>query len=118
MTKIISQFTSMLKAGVGSLLEPAEDPRKRYYDPRQRQQELLARVQEALAQSGALRKRLERRIAHLGAKIPQLEETARQAVGAGRDDLARLALQQRQLASLEQKSLEASAQEIRLEEQR
>ena len=118
MAKLIRQFTSMLKAGVESLLEPAEDPRKTFYDPRQRQQELLNRVQEALSQNGALRRRLEQRIAHLQAKVPQLEETAKQAVSTGRDDLARLALQQRQLAMLEQKSLEGNAQEVRLEEQR
>ena len=118
MAKFMQQLTSGFKAGMESLFAPAEDPRTTFSDPRQRQQELLGRVQGALTQNTNLRKRLEQRIARLQAKTPQLEETARQAVAAGRDDLARLALQQRQLALLELKSLEASALEVQLEERR
>lgn len=114
MSKLMRQFTSML----GSLFDPAEDPRKSFSDPWQRQQELLGRVQGALSQNANLRTRLEQRIARLQAKLPQLEATAKQAVAAGRDDVARLALQQRQLAIVELKSLQASAQEVQLEEQR
>ena len=108
----------MLKAGVDSLLEPADDPRKTFSDPWQRQQELLERVQQALAQNLALRSRLERRIDYLQASLPRLAEPARQAVSAGRDDQGRLALQQRQLALLEQKSLQETAQQVRVEGQR
>jgi phage shock protein A len=118
MDSLINQFASILKSGMKTALAPAEDPRKTFIDPWQRQQELLSRVREALAQNSALHKRLEHRIARLQIKVPQLEGTAKQAVTAGRDDLARLALQQRQLALLELKSLTGSAQEVRLEEQR
>jgi len=118
MAKLIRQFSSMLKAGVDSLFEPAEDPRKTFSDPWQRQQELLSRVKGALAQNLALRSRLEKRSEHLQASLPQLAEAARQAVSAERDDQARLALQQRQLALLEQKSLQETAQQVRLEGQR
>lgn len=118
MAKIMRQFTSLLKAGLNSLLEPAEDPRQTYSDPRERQQEMLERVRQALLQNGALRKRLDRRIVLLQTRLPQLEQAARLAVADGRDDLARLALQQRQLALLELKSLEANAREVQLEEQR
>ena len=118
MANFMKQLTSMFKAGVDSLLEPADDPRKTYSDPAQRQQEMLSRVREALLQNTNLRKRLQQRIAGLQTKIPQLQATAKQAVAAGRDDMARMALQQRQLALLELKSLEANVQEVWLEEQR
>jgi|GEM_PF-1883307 len=118
MSKFMRNFTSMIKSGVETLFAPAEDPTKTFSDPWQRQQELLGRVQGALAQNTALRKHLERRIARLQAKLPQLEETTRQAVTAKRDDMARLALQQRQLALIELKSLEANVREVQLEEQR
>jgi phage shock protein A len=118
MAKFMQQLTSVFKAGMEGLLAPADDPRKTFSDPQQRQHELLGRVQGALTQNTNLRKRLEQRMARLQAKVPQLQETAKQAVAAGRDDVARLALQQRQLALLELKSLEASAREVQLEEQR
>ena len=118
MAGLIRQFTALLKTGLETLLEPAEDPRKTFTSPQQRQGELLTRVREALERNAALRKRLDNRIAQLQTKIPQLEEVARQAIAANRDDLARLALQQRQLASLELKSLETNTQEVQLEERR
>jgi phage shock protein A len=118
MAGIMRQFTSLLKSGLGTLLEPAEDPRKAFADPQQRQRDLLARMQEALARNTSLRQRLDKRIVQVQAKVPKLDELAKQAVGNGRDDVARLALQQRQLAVIELKSLEASQQEVQLEEQR
>lgn len=118
MASLIRQFTTLLKTGLETLLEPAEDPRKTFADPRQRQGELLTRVREAMERNAALRKRLDVRSAQLQAKIPQLEGAAKQAIAAKRDDLARLALQQRQLAVIESKALEANAQEAQLEEQR
>ena len=114
MAKFMQQLTSMFKG----LMEPAEDPRTTYGDPWQRQQDMLSRVHDSLAQNTNLRKALEGRITRLKAKIPQLQETAKNAVAAGRDEVARMALQQRQLALLELKSLEANVQEVWLEEQR
>ena len=118
MAKFMQQLTSMFKAGMDGLIAPAEDPRQTYSNPAQRQQELLSRVHDSLLQNTNLRKRLQQRIAGLQTKIPQLQETAKQAVAAEQDDMARMALQQRQLALMELKTLEASAQEVWLEEQR
>lgn len=118
MAKFMQQLTSMFKAGVDGLMAPADDPRKTYSDPSQRQQDLLERVREALLQNTNLRKRLQQRIASLQTKIPQLQASAKYAVAAERDDMARMALQQRQLAMMELKTLEASVQEVWLEEQR
>ena len=118
MASLIRQFSSFLKTGLEALLEPAEDPRKTFASPQQRQADLLARVREALERNAALHGRLDKRISQLQAKTPQLEELARQAVAAGRDDMARLALQQRQLAVIELKALESNRGEVQLEEQR
>lgn len=118
MTGLFHQFTSILKTGLDTLLEPAEDPRDAFSDPQERQRDLLARVREAHACNTALRQRLENRRAKLQAKLPRLEELARQALAAEREDMARLALQQRQFALVELKSLDASAMEVQLEENR
>jgi phage shock protein A len=118
MAGLIRQFTALLKTGLETILEPAEDPRKTFTNPQQRQGELLTRVREAQERNSALHTRLDKRIAQLQEKVPQLEETARKAIAAERDDMARLALQQRQLAIIELKALEANGQEIQLEEQR
>lgn len=118
MAGLLRQFTSMLKTGLDNLLEPAEDPRETFSDPQDRQRDLLARVREARARNTALRQRLAKRSEQLQAKLPKLEELARQALAAEREDMARLALQQRQLALIELRSLEASTKEVQLEEGR
>jgi len=79
---------------------------------------LLARVQAASAQNAALLRQLEDRIAQLCAKMDELDVLAKQAVADGHDPTARLALQQRSLALIELKSLQAGPLEIQLDEQR
>ncbi len=92
MAGLIRQFSSFLKTGLDTLLEPADDPRKTFTSPEQRQGELLGRVREALGRNASLHKRLDHRIAQLREKIPQLDGMAKQAGAAKRDDMARLAL--------------------------
>jgi len=118
MASLIRKFTSLVKSGLETLLEPAEDPREKFVSPQQRQAGLLARVREALEHNAALHARLDKRAAQLQSKIPQLEEMARKSVADGRDDLARLALQQRQFALVELKTVKANTLEVQLEEQR
>ncbi len=118
MAGIFQLATAKLKAGLTALMEPAADPRQAFADPQIRQQELLTRVREALAQNSALRERLERRCIQLAKQLPQLETTARKAVAEGREEAARLMLQQRQLAVAELKALESCVREVRLEESR
>jgi phage shock protein A len=51
-------------------------------------------------------------------KLPQLEEQALRGLIAGREDLARLALQRRQVAWMELETLESQLHEVEQEEQR
>lgn len=118
MARFLRHFTSLLKTGLETLFEPAEDPRDAFGDPLQRQQDLIKRVRESLARNVALRRHLEARIAQLQTKVPALDVQARQALAGGREDLARLALQQKQIVQLELRSLEAYVKEVQLEEGR
>jgi phage shock protein A len=118
MAGLFRQLTSKLKSGFTTLLEPAEDPREVFLDPRQRQQNLLARVREALTQNADLCQHLESRVSQVRDQLPKLEHTARQALAAGREDTARQALRQRQLALSDLKTLEGCVKEVALEEGR
>ena len=85
----------------GVVGRPARAPRRPPQSLRavyQRQGELLAKVRVAQANVGASKRQLDAKAAEARDKLPQLEEQARQALRGGREDLARFALQLRQVA--------------------
>jgi phage shock protein A len=101
-----------------TLLTPAEDPRQTHVSSFERQRGLLVKVQTALEEVGKAKSRLEAKATETRAKLPQLEELARQALREEREDLARLRLQRRQLAGIELQGLEKQLLEIEREEHR
>lgn len=97
---------------------PAQDPREAYASAGERQTQMLQRVRASLSHNATLRQRLEARLATLQNAQPALEEKARQAVKANREDVARLALHQQVLAQREAHTLAAHLHAIQHEEQR
>jgi phage shock protein A len=115
---IFSRLSLLVKVWLNALFEPAGDPRRAFAPAYQSQWELLARVRNALDAIAASRARLESRSADVGANLKLLEDRARQALVAGRDDLARLALRRRQVGTAEIKSLQVHLREVQAEEGR
>jgi phage shock protein A len=115
---LVRRFFLQLKVWLDAFLAPAEDPRQTFTDAHQRQLGLLAQVQDALAAVGASKKRLEAKMVGVREKLPRLEEQARHALIDGREDMARLALERRQVTMMELQTLEEQVREIEQEEQR
>jgi phage shock protein A len=118
MNRLLQRFFHMLKRSLTKFLEPADDPRHTFANAYQRQRELLAKVQRALLDISTTKQRLETKTAEVRAKLPKLQERARGSLVEGREDLARLALQRRQVAMVEVQVLEEQVQEVENEEQR
>jgi phage shock protein A len=114
----VRRVRGMLKSALNSLLEPAEDPHQIAVDADQRQRALLAQIRQALVEIGATKHRLSAQAATAHAQVPRLEAQARDALRAGRDDLARLALQRRRIIAAEAETLEEHVREMQDEEQR
>ncbi|HET8523295.1 MAG TPA: PspA/IM30 family protein [Thermomicrobiales bacterium] len=112
------RFGKLVKTSMDSLLSPPEDPRDVYADALERQRALLDDVRRALLDIGAAKQRLIGRIAEAEVTLPLLQQQARTALAAGREDLARLALQRRQFAANEMQTLERQVVEVEQEEQR
>jgi len=108
----------LVKNWLHAFLAPAEDPRQTFAYAYQRQRELLVKVQHALADIAASKNQLEAKTAEVSSKLPQLQEQARRSLIAGREDLARLALQRRHVAAIELHTLEEQVREVQQEEQR
>ncbi|MCH7574976.1 MAG: PspA/IM30 family protein [Candidatus Marinimicrobia bacterium] len=116
MAGLLRRFSLLLKVWLKAIMAPAEDPRQS--STYERQRELLAKVQKALIDIAETKSRLETKTVEVRKKLPRLKKRALAALTDGREDLARLVLQRRQIAVVELQTLEEQVQEIEQEEQR
>lgn len=118
MNSLVRRGEAMVKSWWNAFLAPAEDPRRTFVDAYARQRELLDQVRRALGEIGEAKSRLEAKTAEVRAKLPQLEDQAREAISRDREDLARLALHRYQVGEVELRALEEQVGDVEREEQR
>ena len=116
---LMKRFSDVMKAKTSKMLDKAEDPRETLDYSYEKQLEMVQKVRRGLADVATSRKRLELQGAQLKASADKLEGQARQAVGAGREDLAKEALTRRagiqgQLDSLDAQRAQLQAEEDKL----
>jgi phage shock protein A len=118
---LIKRVSSLVKQKVNKLLDKFEDPREVLDYSYQKQLEMLTKLRQNVAEVVAAKKRLEMQKAKLKDNIYRLEEQARSALEMGREDLARLALERKnmniqQLLDVERQIEEMEKEQLRLEE--
>ncbi|HWO91590.1 MAG TPA: PspA/IM30 family protein [Methylomirabilota bacterium] len=101
-----------------SAMDRAEDPRQVLDYAYTQQQLLLVKLRQGLVEVATSKQQLERQSKKLEARVPQLEDQAKRALGAGRDDLARIALERKRSAAAELEGLSAQIAEVGAEEKR
>ena len=107
----------LVKSWWGALTAPAQDPRRTFASAYERHRELLFNVRRGLTEIAASKNRLEAKNREVQGKLPHLEDQARRALISGREDLARLALQRRQVAIVELQTLDGQIREVQQEEE-
>lgn len=115
---LLRRVNLLVKASLGAVLKPAEDPRQTFAYAYQKQRALLEKVKVALVDMASAKDRLQAKTKEVQRKLPQLEEQAKRSLIADREDLARLALQRRQVAELQLRTLEQQVDEVEREENR
>ena len=113
---LVRRSLLLLRGWLNAVLEPAPDPRRTFAQVGERQRELLGRVQQSLAAIRAAKRRLEGRAVDLRARLRSMEQQARQSLAAGREDLARLALEWRHGAGQALQTLDTQLAELQHEE--
>ena len=108
----------LLRIKTGTTLDRAEDPLEVMTYVHGQQQELLHKVRQGLVEVAVSKRRLEMQVEKLQTRVPQIEEQARRALGLGREDLARIALQRKQTAVRELAGLERQAADVGEEERK
>jgi phage shock protein A len=119
MPGLMNRASTVVKAKISKLLDRAEDPGETLDYSYEKQLELLQNVKRGVADVVTAKKRLELQTTQLEQSVVKLDSQARQALQAGREDLAREALQrktvvQQQLQGLDQQVQGLQAQQEKL----
>jgi phage shock protein A len=95
MAGLMSRASLVVKSKISKLLDRAENPTETLDYSYEKQLELLQNVKRGLADVVTAKKRLQMQSDTLEQSVATLEGQARQALGAGREDLARQALERK-----------------------
>jgi phage shock protein A len=122
---LMGRFSTIIKAKTSKMLDKAEDPRETLDYSYEKQLEMLQKVRRSVADVATSKKRIELQAKKLEGSIEKLDGQARAALQAGREDLARIALErkagiQQQLRDLDvqREQLDADQQKLVATEQK
>ncbi|NJD77404.1 MAG: PspA/IM30 family protein [Candidatus Methanoperedens sp.] len=116
---LIERTSTVIKSKINKILGKFEDPRETLDYSYEKQIELLQNVKRGVAEVTTAKKRLELQKVKLEENTRKLDEQAREAVNAGREDLARIALerksnQQAEISSLTTQIADVAQQQEKL----
>ena len=117
MAGLTSRASLIVKAKVSKLLNRAENPTETLDYSYEQMLEQLQNVKRGVADVVTAKKRLELQTQKLEQNVVKLETQARQAVGAGREDLARQALERKAVAQQQLQGLDAQVQQLESQQQ-
>ena len=115
---LLSRTSTIVKAKMTRLLDRAEDPRETLDYAYDKQLEMLRNVKRGVVEMVTTKRRLEMQASKVRESISTLENQARQALAAGREDLGRMALQRKQAALIELDGLDQQVTNLELEQEK
>ena len=113
---LIDRMSTVVKAKVNKLMDKYEDPRETLDYSYEKQLELLQNVKRGVAEVTTSKKRLELQKVKLERNIQKLDGQAHEAIKAGREDLARIALERKTQSQSEIESLNLQIADIQKEQ--
>ena len=113
---LMQRASLVFKAKASKALDKAEDPRETLDYSYERQMEMLQQVRRGVADVATSKKRVELQQKQLEQSIQKLEGQARDAMAAGREDLARTALERKKAAQLQLQSLDEQQTQLQGEQ--
>ena len=118
MPGLMSRFSTIVKAKFSALLNRAENPRETLDYSYERQLQSLQDVKRGVADVVTAKKRLQLQTQQLEQNLVKLDGQARQALGAGREDLARQALERKSAVQQQLQDLDAQVQSLEQQQEK
>ncbi len=112
MAGLLERMSLVIKSKLNRLLDRAEDPSETLDYSYEEQLKLLQNVKRGIADVVTSKKRLQLQSDKLEQSLVKLETQARDAVAAGREDLARQALERKTLAQQQLQDLDVQIQQL------
>ena len=112
------RMSTVIKAKVSKMLDRAEDPGETLDYSYQKQLESLQNVKKGIADVVTAKKRLQMQSKKLEDSVVKLDTQARQALSAGNEDLARVALERKNVAQTELQSLDQQVGELEQQQEK
>jgi phage shock protein A len=112
------RMSTVIKAKISRLLDKAEDPGETLDYSYQQQLESLQNVKKGIADVVTAKKRLQMQSQKIEGSVVKLDTQARQALAAGQEELARTALERKNVAQTELQSLDQQVAELESQQQR
>ena len=113
---LMRRLSMVFRSKASKALDRAEDPRETLDYSYERQLEMLQKVKRGVADVATSRKRVELQMQQLSRAQEKLDGQARQAVAAGREDLAREALTRKAATGQQLAGLQAQHEQLQGEE--
>ena len=117
MAGLTGRMSTVVKAKVSKLLDRAEDPAETLDYSYQKQVEQLQNVKKGIADVVTAKKRLQAQEGTIQQQIVKLDTHARQALAAGQEDLARTALERKNVTQTELQSLDEQVKQLEQQQQ-
>ena len=115
---MMSRMATIVKSKMNRVMDNAEDPRETLDYSYEKQLELLRNVKRGVVEMVTAKRRLEMQASKVQANLTTLDSQARQALEAGREDLARLALERKQAAVMELQGLDQQFADMEIEQEK
>ena len=115
---VMSRMSTVVKSKMNRLLDRAEDPRETLDYAYDQQRQMLQNVKRGIVEMVTNKRRLQLQAEKVRASISNVENQARQAMAAGREDLARVALQRKQAALIELEGLDQQITQLEGEQEK
>lgn len=115
---LFNRMSTVIKAKMNKITDKLEDPRETLDYSYEKQLELLQNVKRGVAEVTTSKKRLELQKAKLQQSIDKLDQQARDAIKADREDLARLALERKAALVVQAQGLDQQIAELDQEQQK
>jgi phage shock protein A len=115
---LFSRITAIVKAKADRAVDDMENPHETLEYAYERQLEMVRKVKQGIVEVATSKKRIELQADRLRADLARLDGQARTAIAANREDLARMALQRKQMAATQLQGLDEQIAQLDAEQQK